>query len=121
MNSHKVEINKSFALWKKVGILSYFYSAIRPSTPPQSAPFRNGPECIHVPIGANSIYNAISFSFRFASAAVSKDGELMCGGFEDSAVRLWSLTQKKLAVNKQTFTELSQVNLGIGTVTYKLI
>lgn len=45
----------------------------------------------------------------------------MCGGFEDSAVRLWSLTQKKLAVNKQTFTELSQVNLGIGTVTYKLI
>ena len=43
MNSHKVEINKSFALWKKVGILSYFYSAIRPPTPPQSAPFRNGP------------------------------------------------------------------------------
>ncbi|CAB3982161.1 TAF5-like RNA polymerase II p300 CBP-associated factor-associated factor 65 kDa subunit 5L [Paramuricea clavata] len=46
------------------------------------------------------------------SAVISNDGQLMCAGFEDSAVRLWSLTPKKLVVNEASFRELSQINLG---------
>ena len=56
----------------------------------------------------------MSYLFRITSAAISNDGQLMCAGFEDSAVRLWSLTPKKLVVNQASFHDLSRINFGIG-------
>lgn len=56
------------------------------------------------------------FNFSsLTSAAVTNDGQLMCAGFEDSAVRLWSLTEKKLVVNRRSWRQLSDVNLSTGT------
>ena len=66
MNSHKVEINKSFALWKKVGILSYFYSAIRPSTPPNPHPFATALICDKV--HKFSYLNALCTTYGFTDS-----------------------------------------------------
>lgn len=64
------------------------------------------------------LINKVLSDLRFTSAAVSNNGELMCGGFEDSSVRLWSLTPKKLAANRQNLTDLSQVNFGTGKLVW---
>ncbi|XP_028391086.1 TAF5-like RNA polymerase II p300/CBP-associated factor-associated factor 65 kDa subunit 5L [Dendronephthya gigantea] len=60
------------------------------------------------------LHNITNCTQGVTSAVISNDGQLMCAGFEDSAVRLWSLTPKKLVVNQENFREMSQVNLGIG-------
>ena len=62
----------------------------------------------------HNIMHYMSYLFRITSAAISNDGQLMCAGFEDSAVRLWSLTPKKLVVNQASFHDLSRINFGIG-------
>ena len=64
---------------------------------------------------------AIFYLSRITSAVISNDGQLMCAGFEDSAVRLWSLTPKKLVVNEASFQDLSQINLGIGQYSLNLV
>lgn len=48
-----------------------------------------------------------------SSAAISKDAGLICGGFEDSSIVLWSLTPKKL-VRPKSKPEISKVQLAPG-------
>lgn len=50
---------------------------------------------------------------RLSSAAISKDAGLICGGFEDSSILLWSLTPKKL-VRSKSKPEISKVQLAPG-------
>ena len=50
---------------------------------------------------------------RLSSAAVSKDSSLICGGFEDSSIRLWSLTPKKL-VRQKNNPDISTIQLTPG-------
>lgn len=50
-----------------------------------------------------------------SSAAISKDASLVCGGFEDSSILLWSLTPKKL-VHPRSKPEISKIQLSPGTL-----
>ena len=50
---------------------------------------------------------------RLSSAAVSKDAGLICGGFEDSSIMLWSLTPKKL-VHPKRKPDISKIHLSSG-------
>lgn len=50
---------------------------------------------------------------RLSSAAVSKDAGLICGGFEDSSIMLWSLTPKKL-VHPKRKPDISKIQLSSG-------
>ena len=50
---------------------------------------------------------------RLSSAAVSKDAGLICGGFEDSSILLFSLTPKKL-VHPKSKPEISKIQLSPG-------
>lgn len=53
--------------------------------------------------------------FSVSSAGISNDGGLLCGGFEDSSIHLWSLTPKKL-VKPKTVTDISKVILAPGMI-----
>lgn len=56
----------------------------------------------------------VLFCFEsLSSAAVSKDAGLICGGFEDSSIVLWSLTPKKL-VQPKSQPEISKIQLSPG-------
>lgn len=67
---------------------------------------RNGPACLP-PVCFHSFVNAYQ---GLSSAAISKDAGLICGGFEDSSILLWSLTPKKL-VRSKSKPEISKVQL----------
>ena len=47
------------------------------------------------------------------SVSISNDSSLLSGGFEDSSVRVWSLTPKKLRMLKSP-SELAQIDKEAG-------
>ena len=51
--------------------------------------------------------------------ALTKDNGMLCGGFEDSSVRVWSLTPKKLVKQKGKTADISKVNLSFGKIFLK--
>ena len=56
------------------------------------------------------------FSFKFCSlnsVSISNDSSLLSGGFEDSSVRVWSLTPKKLRMLKSP-SELALIDKEAG-------
>ncbi|KAL9982430.1 hypothetical protein ACROYT_G004470 [Oculina patagonica] len=67
---------------------------------------RNGPACLP----AVCFYSFLNAYQGLSSAAISKDTGLICGGFEDSSIVLWSLTPKKL-VRPKSKPEISKVQL----------
>lgn len=69
-------------------------------------------------VASNKPWMAIFYSFlhsSLSSAAISKDASLVCGGFEDSSILLWSLTPKKL-VHPRSKPEISKIQLSPGTL-----
>ena len=54
------------------------------------------------------------FTCSLCSVALTKNHGILCGGFEDSSVRLWSLTPKKLVKQKSKTADVSKVNLSFG-------
>ena len=59
------------------------------------------------------VINFPLFLLSLSSAVISKDAGLICGGFEDSSIVLWSLTPKKL-VRPKSKPEISKVQLAPG-------
>lgn len=55
-------------------------------------------------------YSFLNAHQGLSSAAISKDASLVCGGFEDSSILLWSLTPKKL-VHPRSKPEISKIQL----------
>jgi len=53
------------------------------------------------------------FSFSLNCVCLSEDSSLLSGGFEDSSVRVWSLTPKKLRMLKPP-SELAQIDKEAG-------
>lgn len=51
--------------------------------------------------------------WSLSCAAISRDASLVCGGFEDSSILLWSLTPKKL-VHPKSKPEISKIQLSPG-------
>lgn len=59
------------------------------------------------------MFSFVSSLSRLSSAAVSKDANLICGGFEDSSILLSSLTPKKL-VHPRSKPKISKIQLSPG-------
>ncbi|XP_068746868.1 TAF5-like RNA polymerase II p300/CBP-associated factor-associated factor 65 kDa subunit 5L [Montipora capricornis] len=70
---------------------------------------RSGPACLP----SVCFYSFLNAHQGLSSAAISKDASLLCGGFEDSSVVLWSLTPKKLLHSKSK-PEISKIQLSPG-------
>lgn len=56
------------------------------------------------------------FIISLSAAALSPDLSMLAGGFEDSAVRMWSLTPKKLQFNP-TKSSRSRISLACDLQT----
>ena len=60
-----------------------------------------------------SFINVVYVSCSLNSVSISNDSSLLSGGFEDSSVRVWSLTPKKLRMLKSP-SELAQIDKEAG-------
>ena len=53
-------------------------------------------------------------AFRLNTITFSDDSNLICGGFENSSLRIWTLTPRKLRALKPA-TELARIDAGTNT------
>ena len=52
--------------------------------------------------------------FRLTTITFSDDSNLICGGFENSSLRIWTLTPRKLRALKPA-SELARIDKDAGT------
>ena len=57
--------------------------------------------------------------FRLNTITFSDDSNLICGGFENSSLRIWTLTPRKLRALKPA-VELARIDKDAGTLTMEL-
>lgn len=62
-------------------------------------------------VGNVCLYTFINAYQGLCSATISADSRMLCGGFEDSSIRLWSLTQESMLQARPTNVDVSSIHL----------